>query len=92
MANRTLQNDAMVGTVSALGLRGCDERRGLDAFMTRRPTVDRERADGRRSGGVRCDNGRYPIRIDFREEGAGGARWSIRDERDAASAAPAAGR
>ena len=77
LANQQLRSDALAGVHARLASRGCRNPHEFTPFVTRRPAGKVGQRNWQETWVARCDNGLYPVRIEFREAGMGAAEWSV---------------
>ena len=78
MTNLKLRQDALVGVHGWLASKGCKDVQGFTAYVTKLPEGNVGSRAWQEAWVARCSNGKFTVRIDFRESGLGAADWTIR--------------
>lgn len=78
MTNLKLRQDALVGVHGWLEARGCEEAKSFTSFVTKLPEGEVGSRAWQEVWVVDCSNGKFTVRIDFRESGTSAADWMIR--------------
>ena len=78
LTNLQLRQDALAGVHAKLAARGCRDARAFEPHVTQLPAGTPGARTWQEVWVAVCANGRYPVRIDFRESGLDAANWVIR--------------
>lgn len=77
LCNQKLINDAMMGVVGKVAVKGCEAPESFLAYVTQMPTGIVGSQTWNETWIVTGCGNEYAIKIVFREDGAGGAMWTI---------------
>ena len=78
MTNEKLRKDALTGVVSVLASRGCENFSQFTPYVTKLPSGTPGSRIWQEVWVAVCSNGKFPIRVDFSEDGKNAANWTIR--------------
>ena len=78
MTNQKLRQDALVGVHAWLGSKGCKDVQGFTSFVTKLPAGNVGSRSWQEAWVARCSNGKFTVRLDFKESGQSAADWTIR--------------
>lgn len=78
LANAQLVADAKLGVAAKVGVMGCAKPERLEPYVVAMPTGVPGQREWKELWIVYGCNGKFPVRIDFRESGPSAADWTIR--------------
>lgn len=81
LANGKLISDAKVGVATRVAILGCSEPKTIQKFVIAMPEGEVGARHWKEQWVIGGCGNKYPINIEFREDGANAAYWSILDSR-----------